>query len=1161
MLHAVLGILSCAVPVAPEGLSARDADGEPLDAHSGVAEGDFQVGMRDEGVRSPVPVDLLYTTASATLEGEAASNAFGYSVSDAGDVNGDGYDDVIVGANGTFDGHVQTGRAYVYLGSASGFSTAADTTLPALDSWCRFGGSVSGAGDVNGDGYDDVIVGARGYSSNAGRVYVYLGSASGVSNAPATTLTGEDAHDYFGGSVSAAGDLNGDGYDDVIVGADRHGGSTGRAYVYLGSTDGTLETVDRVLDGESSADHFGASVSAAGDVNDDGYADVIVGAYGYDASVGRAYVYLGSPDGTAAAAVATLDGETGSMDFGAAVSDAGDVDGDGYDDVIIGAWGAGIYPGRAYIYSGSSGGISSGPDATLEGDGATFGFSVSGAGDLDGDGYADVAVGAYVTGAAYVYSGSSAGVSGMVTTSLVGVGSDDFGFSVSGAGDVDGDGFHDLIVGAYASSSVAGRAYLYQGTADSDSDGYASPVDCDDTNPAVHPEADELCNGVDDNCDGLVDEDAVDMFTFYVDADGDGSGDPDSASILACPVDGGMAPEGYTWDNLDCDDANVAVGPGTSEMCDGIDNDCNGLIDETGLILTRYYQDTDGDGYGTWAAVVYACDAPLGYAATFTDCDDGDATINPGAPEICDGLDDDCDGLTDDSSSVDQPTWYLDEDGDGYAGSTPTVACTEPAGALADSTDCDDANSAVNPGAAEICDPLDVDEDCDGLSDDSDPSATGQSPFHQDADGDGYGGDSLGLFCDPLAGYVSDVADCDDGDGAIHPGAAEISGDGVDQDCDGSETCYVDSDGDGYRPDGAATFVSLDGDCGDPGEALASALTGDCRDNDPAFHPGAPEPDCSDPADYNCDGSTRYANVDGDAFAACQDCNDADPAVFPGAVERGGDLVDQDCDGLEICFLDADGDGYRPDATSTVVGPDIACDGAGEAVATDGTGDCDDADPAVHPAAAEVPGDGVDQDCDGGEWCLVDADGDGYTADDAGVVASEDLACVGPGEASAAAPAGDCDDGSALVNPVAEEVCNGVDDDCEGTIDEGAADAVWWYEDADGDGFTDPNVRVAACEAPAGFAVRTVDDCDDSDPAIHPGAEDPAGDGIDQDCGGNSSWPTTDSGSFQGGGGLACASGPAGATTGGWLFGLAAIGARRRRSLTGLRARAGASER
>lgn len=202
------------------------------------------------------------------------------------------------------------------------------------------------------------------------------------------------------------------------------------------------------------------------------------------------------------------------------------------------------------------------------------------------------------------------------------------------------------IIGFSAHSGLNGVSTLknidVQGTvsyADGDGDGFTSDVDCNDADPSINPDAIETCNGVDDNCNGIVDDGAGD--TWYADVDGDGYGDATS-TIVACEM-----PGGYIADNTDCNDADPSVNPGASEICNGIDDDCNGSIDD-GVLFATWYADVDGDGYGDAASAVETCDgAPAGYVGGNTDCNDGDPSINPGATEVCNSVDDNCDGTVD----------------------------------------------------------------------------------------------------------------------------------------------------------------------------------------------------------------------------------------------------------------------------------------------------------------------------------------------------------------------------------------------------------------------------------------------------------------------------------------------------------------------------------
>ncbi len=362
------------------------------------------------------------------------------------------------------------GRAHIYLGSATGLPGTPATSLTGPNgAGGVFGISVASAGDVNGDGYPDLVVGARDVGA-VGRAYVYLGGAAGLSGTPATTLIGSVANGSFGISVASAGDVNGDGYADVAVGANSDSTATGHAYVYLGSAAGLSATVATTFTGPSGAGgSFGTSVASAGDVNGDGYADLAVGAFGVATGVGRVYLYVGSAAGLSGTPTTTLAGLDGTNSyFGYSVAGAGDVNGDGYADLAVGSGlvdRARVYLGSAAGLSGTPATTLSGPVA-----GGFFGFSVAGAGDVNGDGYADLTVGASGesggTGRAYVYLGSAAGLSGAPATTLTGViAGGQFGGSVAGAGDVNGDGFADVAVGANREISNRGGAYLFLGAA------------------------------------------------------------------------------------------------------------------------------------------------------------------------------------------------------------------------------------------------------------------------------------------------------------------------------------------------------------------------------------------------------------------------------------------------------------------------------------------------------------------------------------------------------------------------------------------------------------------------------------------------------------------------------------------------------------------------
>jgi len=378
-----------------------NADGiSKLDGHISSLPQNIDLPSSATNVVSTAPPEYLVT-------GSNNSRAlFGFSVNSAGDVNGDGFDDVIIGARDYWDFESGEGAAFLYLGSSSGeFSTTA-WSVQANQQFASMGGSVDTAGDVNGDGYDDILVGVPQYTlgqQSEGVAFAYYGSISGPSTTPDWTGQIDQASAAYGWSVSEAGDVNNDGYDDVVIGAryyDNGQNNEGKAFLYLGSATGLTSSPvwSKEIDVQDAG--FGYSVSEAGDVNGDGFDDILITSYNYiynQLDGGKAFLFLGEANGLGVTAYwigesgITLDG------YGYKGASAGDVNGDGYSDILVGApaYDNSGVEGKAYLYLGSALGPNLDPD-WLSQDGTTttgFGASVGSAGDYNHDGYDDIVVG------------------------------------------------------------------------------------------------------------------------------------------------------------------------------------------------------------------------------------------------------------------------------------------------------------------------------------------------------------------------------------------------------------------------------------------------------------------------------------------------------------------------------------------------------------------------------------------------------------------------------------------------------------------------------------------------------------------------------------------------------------------------------------------------
>jgi hypothetical protein len=440
-------------------------------AAGGAVAGTSPIPASPNATRPAHPRATVPRAVNPDWTGEADQDVawYGYSASGAGDVNGDGYDDTIVGAYRYDSAKPNAGRAYVYDGSAQGIDTEPDWIVDGTLSGEWYGHSVSTAGDVNGDGYDDVIVGAPNptHGNNIGMTFAYYGSPAGLSTTADWTVFGEQRSDWFGRRVHTAGDVNGDGYDDVIVGAPQFDSTSidaGKSFVYYGSPSGLNTVAAWTAVGDQGGELFGRDGKTAGDVNADGYDDIIVGAHFYhhgQSGEGRAYAYYGSADGLSPTADWLAESNSMGAWFGRSVGTAGDVNGDGYDDVIVGAPkldGPEVDEGRAYLYTGSARGLGFTASWTTESDQADawYGRAVGTAGDLNGDGYDDILVGApnYDTGLedsgkAFAFYGSPAGPSTTADwTASISQFKAWFARSVASIGDVNGDGFSDAIFGA-----------------------------------------------------------------------------------------------------------------------------------------------------------------------------------------------------------------------------------------------------------------------------------------------------------------------------------------------------------------------------------------------------------------------------------------------------------------------------------------------------------------------------------------------------------------------------------------------------------------------------------------------------------------------------------------------------------------------------------------
>ncbi|MAA79522.1 MAG: hypothetical protein CL916_09705 [Deltaproteobacteria bacterium] len=398
-----------------------------------------------------------------------------------------------------------------------------------------------------------------------------------------------------------------------------------------------------------------------------------------------------------------------------------------------------------------------------------------------------------------------------------------------------------FLYGCYSESKVGPQ----DPNIDVDGDGYTGSEDCDDQNPLVYVGAQEICDGLDNDCDDIIDNGS--LLILYADADEDGYGD-ESVFIESCNRE-----EGYVENSEDCDDSNINIHPNATEVCDEIDNNCDGNIDEDSAFdAPSWYADTDNDTYGDPNSTQNSCTQPIGFVSNDEDCDDENDTINPNAIELCDDIDNNCDGTIDENIN-DALVWYADTDNDTFGDPNSTIeSCEQPTGYVQNDEDCDDSNVNIHPFATEICDNLD--NNCDDTIDDN--SALDALIWYADIDNDSFGNpNSTMSSCEQPTGYISNDEDCDDLNNAINPNASEVC-DEIDNNCDGTidensatdaSTWYADSDNDTFG-DPLSTMSS----CEQPNGYVNNDE--DCDDDFDTVNPNATE--ICDLFDNNCDGTT-----------------------------------------------------------------------------------------------------------------------------------------------------------------------------------------------------------------------------------------------------------------------------------------------------------------
>ncbi|MFM7667323.1 MAG: MopE-related protein [Bacteroidota bacterium] len=650
--------------------------------------------------------------------------------------------------------------------------------------------------------------------------------------------------------------------------------------------------------------------------------------------------------------------------------------------------------------------------------------------------------------------------------------------------DSDGDGF-----GSSVSTQNCGQPSGY----------VANNTDCDDSNGAINTSATEIADNIDNDCDGLTDEGFA-ILTWYLDADQDGFGGTDSILSISSP---GV---NYILIDGDCNDQNALINPNAQEVCDGIDNNCDGQIDN-GLIFLTYYADTDGDTYGNPNSSISACSPPSGYVLNNTDCNDANASINPGETDVpANGIDEDCTGA--DALLVPLNLGMYQFAGTVDCATQDNAVTTQPQGATFSSfngvgTNCSAGGGVFNRSGWNTLTTIDLNEynefsvtadNCKKLNLNRvafkfRPSGSAGSPiWHLRSSVDNFAADiDFGTGINVNNAYLDDTVFL-----VNHNNLDQVTFRFYITEMLGTNTTwrmddvslygnimnvtpqlyYADGDGDGYgNPlvDSLAcsvpqNFVLDNSDCDDANN-LINPLTVWYFDNDGDQIGDSTQTfiGCSSPVGYVLDAG---------------DCDDNNTQVT----------------GPVTYYADVDSDGFGSDLSAQQL-----CQNPGAGYVTAG-GDCDDANPLINPNATEVC-DGIDNDCDGNidngltfVTYYPDADGDGFGG------GNGQSLCQNPGNGFIT-EGGDCDDTNDQIYPGATEVCDGVDNDCDGSIDDGL-NFITYYTDADNDGFGTGSTGLSFCEIPGpGFSTNN-QDCDDTNDQINPNATDATGNGIDENCDG-----------------------------------------------------------